>query len=267
MRGSGSENRPCSPTGPWGSSRCPSSMTNRSGPRRSARGIHSHGARDLASLGRETGASARAGARRLLRPPRRQPTWRGRSCSSPSSGASPPLAGTGRRGSFLLVVFGGGALSAIELLGKLNFGIAVLAFCAATLAQPPARRRNVPLFAGATLTVLAAGWVLAGQRVSTHPRLRSPTASRCSPATPNRWAAKPRPSAGSFPRRSGGVVLSDRGWGAAELGPPPARRVGASRWSPSSPTSRSSRASSGRASGPPTSSSSRLAPESRSPRA
>jgi hypothetical protein len=67
------------------------------------------------------------------------------------------------------VVFAGGALSAIELLGKLNFGIAVLAFCAITLGCLPDRRRNLPAFALTTLTVLFAAWILAGQTLSSVP--------------------------------------------------------------------------------------------------
>lgn len=65
-----------------------------------------------------------------------------------------------------LVVVGGGAIGAIELLGKANYGIAVLALCSVTVLGLPGRRRNAPLFTGVALLSLGALWLLAGQGLS-----------------------------------------------------------------------------------------------------
>jgi hypothetical protein len=74
-----------------------------------------------------------------------------------------------------LIVFGGGAIGAIELLGKANFGIGVLALCAAALLGLPERRRNVPRFAAVALTALAALWLLSGQALANAPAFAANT--------------------------------------------------------------------------------------------
>lgn len=66
-------------------------------------------------------------------------------------------------GSRFLVAFGGGALGAIELLAKLNFGLTLLALCLVTLLGTPDRRRTLPVFGATVLTTLAIAWLLAGQ--------------------------------------------------------------------------------------------------------
>ncbi len=68
-----------------------------------------------------------------------------------------------------LVVCGGGAVAAIELLGKANFGIAVLAFGAVALTGLENRRRNLPLFAGIAIAGLAALWLISGQALANVP--------------------------------------------------------------------------------------------------
>jgi hypothetical protein len=68
-----------------------------------------------------------------------------------------------------LVVCGGGAVAAIELLGKANFGIAVLAFSAVALAGLENRRRNIPAFAGIAVAGLAVLWLASGQALANVP--------------------------------------------------------------------------------------------------
>jgi hypothetical protein len=66
--------------------------------------------------------------------------------------------------SWSLVVFGGGIVSAIEILGKLNTGPLLLAMCAVTvLVLQGQRRRSLPLFATTFLATLAILWFAAGQ--------------------------------------------------------------------------------------------------------
>jgi hypothetical protein len=72
-----------------------------------------------------------------------------------------------------LVVVGGGVVAAIELLGKLNFGIAILLFCSIVVLGMPDRRRNAPLFAGVFLLTLASLWLLAGQGLANAPDFAS----------------------------------------------------------------------------------------------
>jgi hypothetical protein len=62
-----------------------------------------------------------------------------------------------------LVVYGGAVVGAIELLGKANFGLAVLALCTITLLSLDHRRRNLPRFAALALASLLVLWLLAGQ--------------------------------------------------------------------------------------------------------
>jgi hypothetical protein len=64
------------------------------------------------------------------------------------------------------VVFGGAALGAVELLGKANFGIGVLAICAIAVAALPGRRRNLPLFAATAGLSFLFLWLLAGQSIA-----------------------------------------------------------------------------------------------------
>lgn len=75
-----------------------------------------------------------------------------------------------------VVVLAGGVIAPIELLGKLNFGIAILAFCSLTVLGMPGRRRNVPLFAGLAVLGFAALWLLAGQGLSHVPDFASNSA-------------------------------------------------------------------------------------------
>lgn len=76
------------------------------------------------------------------------------------------LPGAGNR--FLLPV-GGAVLSATELLGKVNFGLAILAICLLTLAVLPDRRRGLGLFAIVFLASSMALWLLAGQSLAAAP--------------------------------------------------------------------------------------------------
>lgn len=62
-----------------------------------------------------------------------------------------------------LVAVGGAILAAVELLAKLNFGIAILALCLLTLLAVPERRRNYTLFTAVFGVSLLAGWLIAGQ--------------------------------------------------------------------------------------------------------
>jgi hypothetical protein len=72
-----------------------------------------------------------------------------------------------------LIAAGGGLLAAIELLGKLNFGIAVFALCLITLLGLADRKRSVPLFAAVLLGSLTALWLLTGQALSNLPEFAS----------------------------------------------------------------------------------------------
>jgi len=62
-----------------------------------------------------------------------------------------------------LVAVGGALLAAVELLAKLNFGLAVLALCVVTLLALPGRRRNLATFSALFGIALLAAWLLAGQ--------------------------------------------------------------------------------------------------------
>ena len=77
------------------------------------------------------------------------------------------------RGTPSLIAIGGGVLAAIELLGKLNFGIAIAGLCLVALLGLPERRRNVPLFGGVFLVSLVALWLIAGQSIDHLPDFAS----------------------------------------------------------------------------------------------
>lgn len=79
-----------------------------------------------------------------------------------------PLQGTPQ-----LVAIGGGALSAIELLGKLNFGIAVAGLCLIALLGLPRRSRNLPIFGAVFLVSLVVLWLIAGQSIDHLPDFAS----------------------------------------------------------------------------------------------
>jgi hypothetical protein len=79
----------------------------------------------------------------------------------------------GPRFAIPLVVFGGGALAAIELLGKANFGIAVFSFCAVALLGIENRRRNVSAFAAVVATGLGVLWLASGQALANVPDFAS----------------------------------------------------------------------------------------------
>lgn len=68
-----------------------------------------------------------------------------------------------------LIVFGGATVGAVELLGKANFGFAVLSLCAVTLAGLPGRRRNLGRFLAVAAIALGVFWALAGQGLSNVP--------------------------------------------------------------------------------------------------
>ncbi len=72
-----------------------------------------------------------------------------------------------------LIVYAGGVVAAIELLGKANFGIAVLAFCAIALAGLENRRRNLPAFAGIAVVGLVVLWLASGQALANVPDFAS----------------------------------------------------------------------------------------------
>jgi hypothetical protein len=77
------------------------------------------------------------------------------------------------RGSPQMIAIGGGALAAIELLGKLNFGIAIAGLCLVTLLGLPGRRRNLPIFGAVFLASLVALWLIAGQGIGHLPDFAS----------------------------------------------------------------------------------------------
>ncbi len=68
-----------------------------------------------------------------------------------------------------LVVFAGGSLAAIELLGKANFGIAVLSFCAIAILGSGEWRRNLPWFAAIVALAFTMLWFGSGQGISNFP--------------------------------------------------------------------------------------------------
>jgi hypothetical protein len=68
-----------------------------------------------------------------------------------------------------LVIFAGGSLAAIELLGKANTGVAVLAFCAIAALCSGELRRSLPWFAGIVLFGFTALWFGSGQAISNLP--------------------------------------------------------------------------------------------------
>ena len=72
-----------------------------------------------------------------------------------------------------LVAVGGGVVAAIEVLGKLNFGIAALLLCSIAVLGVPDRRRIAPLFAGTFLLSLSSLWLLAGQSPASAPDFAS----------------------------------------------------------------------------------------------
>jgi hypothetical protein len=76
------------------------------------------------------------------------------------------LSGRPAPGGPLVLSVGGGALSAVELLGKLNFGIAILAMCLLALLGLSDRRRQLGLFAAAAGILLVLLWLLTGQTLS-----------------------------------------------------------------------------------------------------
>ncbi|HWO47076.1 MAG TPA: hypothetical protein VNM41_03365, partial [Solirubrobacterales bacterium] len=62
-----------------------------------------------------------------------------------------------------LIPIGGGILAAVELLGKINFGVTILALCLIAVLAGSDRRRSLPLFAATLFSSLLVLWVLAGQ--------------------------------------------------------------------------------------------------------
>ncbi|HWB69651.1 MAG TPA: hypothetical protein VG518_06705, partial [Solirubrobacterales bacterium] len=80
-----------------------------------------------------------------------------------------------RRASFALIA-AGGALAAIELLVKANYGVTVLVLVALTVLGLEGRRRNLPVFAVALLGTFGACWLLAGQDLSGLPAFLSHSA-------------------------------------------------------------------------------------------
>lgn len=69
------------------------------------------------------------------------------------------------RGAPQLIAIGGGVLAAIELLGKLNFGITIAGLCLLAMLGLPRRRRNVPVFGAVFLVSLIVLWLVAGQDI------------------------------------------------------------------------------------------------------
>jgi hypothetical protein len=63
----------------------------------------------------------------------------------------------------LLVTIGGGVLGAVELLGKANYGMAILSFAFLTVLGLPGRRRNLPVLAVGAISAFAVCWLAAGQ--------------------------------------------------------------------------------------------------------
>lgn len=68
-----------------------------------------------------------------------------------------------------LIAVGGGALAAVELLGKLNFGLTIAALCLIALLGLDRRRLHLPVFGATFLIVLAAAWFGAGQTLGAIP--------------------------------------------------------------------------------------------------
>jgi hypothetical protein len=68
-----------------------------------------------------------------------------------------------------LIAVGGGALAAVELLGKLNFGLTIMALCLIALLGLERRRLHMPLFGATFLVVLAAAWFGTGQTLAAVP--------------------------------------------------------------------------------------------------
>lgn len=77
------------------------------------------------------------------------------------------------RGTPRLIAIGGGLLAAIELLGKLNFGIAIAGLCLVALLGLSERRRNVPIFGAVFLASLIVLWLIAGQNIDHLPDFAS----------------------------------------------------------------------------------------------
>lgn len=75
-----------------------------------------------------------------------------------------------------LVTIGGGALAAVELQVKANFGIAILGMTVVTVLGLPNRRRNVPLFVAAAIAAFVACWLAAGQDLANVPAFASRSA-------------------------------------------------------------------------------------------
>ncbi len=71
------------------------------------------------------------------------------------------------------VAVGGAVVGAVEVLGKLNFGLAILALCLVALVGAPDRRRTLLLFAATALATFAAGWLLTGQALGNIPEFVS----------------------------------------------------------------------------------------------
>ncbi|HEX7059150.1 MAG TPA: hypothetical protein VF176_04795 [Solirubrobacterales bacterium] len=72
-----------------------------------------------------------------------------------------------------LIALGGGLIAAVELLGKLNFGIAIFVLCSLAVLGMPGWRRNVPLFAGTAGISLVGLWLIAGQGLGSVPEFAS----------------------------------------------------------------------------------------------
>lgn len=72
-----------------------------------------------------------------------------------------------------LIAIGGGLLAAVELLGKLNFGITIAGLCLVALLGLPERRRNVPIFGTVFAISLLLLWSIAGQGIDHLPDFAS----------------------------------------------------------------------------------------------
>jgi hypothetical protein len=68
-----------------------------------------------------------------------------------------------------LLALGGGFLAAVEVLGKINYGISTLALCLVALVALPGRRRNVASFAAVWAASLLGLWLAAGQDLANLP--------------------------------------------------------------------------------------------------
>jgi hypothetical protein len=68
-----------------------------------------------------------------------------------------------------VLAIGGGFLAAVELLGKLNYGVSIFALCLVALVALPRRRRSLGLYGSTFVASLLALWLLTGQALSNLP--------------------------------------------------------------------------------------------------